>query len=184
MSLGDAEGLYTIAQDQTSSSDPHTSPEIAWRRTQALLGSAHLLLGELPQAAATLQNALQGRADAIVAFDYDQIYCTSLVFAYQQTGEAEAAEHWGQACRASIRNARRDGWRSHWIDYATARLDMLDGHEERALSALAAMTENGFSSVGLLLNDPVLAPLQAEPRFADLAARLQRQAQEARQQAQ
>ena len=75
---------------------------------------------------------------------------------YQRAAEQRQAGDYDAAWSA-LREAERLGFSPIRVNFEKARLHTLGGKPDQAISALEAIAETGFSAVGIIERDPVLA---------------------------
>lgn len=83
------------------------------------------------------------------------------------------AERYAQA-REALAEAERRQFSPVRVRLERARLQVLGGESEAAISELKAVLDAGFTGVGLITGDPVLGQLEGVPGFAELTAEMSR----------
>jgi DNA-binding winged helix-turn-helix (wHTH) protein/TolB-like protein len=146
--------------------------EIEWRLANARIGLASAFSGNLSDARERLGKSLAGRVDPIERTDYDLFLCTSLVDVLRRLAEGKEAERWLARCRGDSEEAVRRGWDSLALAYVRARLVLLEGSREQALTALDAAVAKGLRNATLLRLDPVFEPLRDQQKFAAVLSRI------------
>lgn len=177
---GEAERLDELAKERRTLFVKEDVPEIDWRRMSARSGMAKVMLGDYRQAIEALEDALEGESYAIVSTDFDLLYCTSLAFAYGREGDRDHAEKWTVRCRAAWGDAADQGWNSHWMGYARARLAILQNDFDGVVQQLERIVANGFRGFGLIANDPLFQSIEPRHRIRKLLASLEDSATEDR----
>ncbi len=70
-------------------------------------------------------------------------------------------------------NARDQGWNSHWMGYARARLAILQNDTNGAVQELERIVSDGFRGFGLIANDPMFRSIEPRDRIQKLLASLE-----------
>ena len=90
---------------------------------------------------------------------------------YQRAIEHRQAEDFDAATRA-LEEAERRGFSPVRVNFERARLQAVTGNRDAAVKALEAIAASGFTAVGIIEGDPVLASLAGHPGYDALVAEL------------
>ena len=90
---------------------------------------------------------------------------------YQLAVEERQAEDLDGAWSA-LDEAERQGFSPIRVNFEKARLHTLGGDTNKAVAALEAIAASGFTAVGIIQGDPVLATLAGQAGYDELVADL------------
>ena len=94
---------------------------------------------------------------------------------YQRAQEARQAEKYDEAHEA-LDAAEKLQFSPVRIIFERARLHTLAGERDKAVAEVEAIAASGFTSVGYIVNDPILAELEGEAGFDAVVAEMSRTA--------